>query len=112
MSVFKCFEEITPQEEQTTNSSETTSPHRVNRPQRGTPPNRRLQASLGVYDRRRRNKVTPEQPRNGRVHRASRDQPRDGRYSTIPNALTKSNIVLTNKQIQRTQHGRRANFKK
>ncbi|KAI8517920.1 hypothetical protein Bbelb_039370 [Branchiostoma belcheri] len=95
--------DTTPQEELTTNSSETTSPHRVNRPQRGTPlngvtrpilgqethfiaiaNNDNLGDGLGVYDRRRRNKVTPEQPRNGRVHPPSRDQPRDGRYSSIP----------------------------
>ncbi|KAI8488401.1 G-protein coupled receptor [Branchiostoma belcheri] len=45
---------------------------------------------LGVYDRRRRNNATPVQPRNGRVHRTSRDQPRDGRNSGTPNTRTVS----------------------
>ncbi|KAI8485659.1 hypothetical protein Bbelb_366780 [Branchiostoma belcheri] len=45
---------------------------------------------LGIYDRRRRNNATPVQPRNGRVHRTSRDQPRDGRNSGTPNTRTVS----------------------
>ncbi|KAI8496767.1 hypothetical protein Bbelb_254220 [Branchiostoma belcheri] len=45
---------------------------------------------LGIYDRRRRNNVTPVQPRNGRVHRTSRDQPRDGRNSGALNTRTVS----------------------
>ncbi|KAI8479099.1 hypothetical protein Bbelb_431640 [Branchiostoma belcheri] len=52
--------------------------------------NDNLGDGLRIYDRRRRNNVTPDQTRNGKVHRTSRDQPRDGRNSGTPNARTVS----------------------